>query len=359
VHSHLPLLRAVARADGTELRQLLAERRSDWPAFVRAAVAERLGGWLHHQLERTKVADLLPDEGRQTLRDAYMRQWSRSRVLAATQRRLGEALDHAAIDAIFFKGTLFAERYYGDSGARSMVDVDVLLRSARDVERVEPLLAADGFQPAYGTLLGRRTTQRFVHQFTYRRERLPIEVHWVLRRDPSIAIDGERLWRDTVSIQSGGRTIRALADADELLAQILGVVADMQLGKLGWKPVIDIHRLLSTSGHAIDWDAFFALRARESTLRASVWALEQTLRWLDASAALPALADSLARARSRIRLPALLGTDLVDARSAARQRFTAFQLYDAPLVAALAWWTISLPFRIAAFGVARDAFTKP
>jgi len=346
----LSLIRTAVRKSDEDLRAALVGWRGDWEELVRFAALHHLAGWLYQRLERAGLCSLVPDGALSIARDLFVRQFGRNRLLARAQLSLAKRLREARVDALFMKGVFFALRFYGDPNARSIGDIDILLRNPADLDRVERLLLEEGFRRLYRTLFGRRVTQRFVHHFAYGKGPIFVEVHWVLRRQPSLRIDRERLWRDRASVERAGLTFDVLSVEDELLMQVLGVVTDLEVGYLSLKSHVDIYRLLATAGVAIDWNDFFAGRLRERTLRASVWVLSETLYWLDAREDFPMLAAAIDERLAQLRLlPSQAPGPPLGSALPKRHTVTALRLLDTPLIGALAWWILATPFRVAAY----------
>ena len=94
------------------------------------------------------------------------------------------------------------------------------------------------------SLLGQRLSRRFTHHFEYRREDIPVEVHWVLQQHFSFALDYPRLWRESERSSFRGRRYRRLSAEYELVVHILSLLTDLQVGKLTLKSFVDMYRIL-------------------------------------------------------------------------------------------------------------------
>jgi hypothetical protein len=254
---------------------------------------------------------------------------------------------------LFLKGPLLAQRFYGGLEGRAAADLDLFVRS-RELSRVEALLLEAGYAPAFRVLLNRRLSRYFAHHFEYRRLGLPLDVHWEFQRHFTFAIDYGRVWRSASRVELRGREYEVVSDEYELVLQILGVLTDLQVGKLALRSLVDIHRILRCLDPLTDWPEFLARRQRERILRPSVYILALVVDLLRCGAEFPAL-----RAALEPSLRHLPSTDLgvraaLESRPlSAGQKLLALRMYESPVAATLSWWLLSLPFRLAVYGVTR------
>jgi hypothetical protein len=351
---HLAVVRALVRRDRDELQRMLADPATDVAGFLRFAHRHQLGSYVYWSLRQLELARALPPPLLAATKASALVERTRSERLAALLGELGQLFDGDGVRVLFMKGPLFAQRFYGGLDARGFSDLDILIPAPADVDRVEALLLGAGFERAFRTLGTRRLTRWFAHHFEYRRDGLPLDVHWVLQRHFSFAIDYPRLWATAARVAFGGRTFTAASDEYELVLQILGVLTDLQVGKLSLRTVVDVERVVETVEGTMDWRAFLARRAGERILRPTLFVLALALDVLDCADRVPALGDALAEHRRvapsiELARRAVLASRPLDAR----QKLLALRVYETPLAASLAWWALSLPFRVAAYGITR------
>jgi len=348
---NLALLRAVVKEDVAALDRALQGPDPDLPAFLDFADQHRLLGYVYRALQRLGSLGTLPPRSRERAKLAYLRQWQKNERLARELARLSELFERQGVDVLWLKGPLLAQRFHGDVGARSIADLDVLVKGGRDLEHVERLLLADGYARAYGLLFGRRLSRAFTHHFSYRSGDVVVEVHWVLQRHFTFGIDYARVWRDAVQMSFRGRACRATSDEYELVLQILSALTDLQVGTLLLKPFIDMYKIVRILEQDGDWDGFFARRRREGLFTCSAYFLGLLLDTLDCAGELPTLAACLCE--TNVYSPPGNAEGLQYAlhggRLDARQKLAALRLYQTSLGAALAWWALSLPFRLAVY----------
>lgn len=343
-------LRAVAgalvRGEPEAVRAALPTRSADWERLAALADRHRLSGYLHLGLEDLSHP-AAPPAIRQRLQAFYLRQWARNERLLHELFRLERALAERREEFLFFKGPLLALRLYGRLDARAISDLDLLLRRPERVPAVEAQLAAAGYARSSHLFVSHRLSRRFVHHLEYWKEDLPLELHWTLRRHPSLSLDPEAIWRRREELPLDGHVHPVASPEDELLAQILSAPVDLQIGQLSLRPFLEIYMMLRGMARVPDWRAFLARREREGTLRASV-AVLRAVESLFGVDGIPGLAPAL-RGRGGDRASDHLLAALrrpAASRLSPRWKLRAFGLYECSRATSLLWWGVSLPARL-------------
>jgi Uncharacterised nucleotidyltransferase len=282
---------------------------------------------------------------------SYLHQWRKSEVLLREMARLAAIFDGEGLSVLWLKGPVLGERFYGDASARSTSDLDLLVRTERDLPRIEQVLLEAGYVQCYGLLLGQRLSRCFTHHFLYRRVGQPVEVHWALQRHYTFDFDYRRVWADAATVHLRGSAYRATSGEYELVLRIVGALTDLQVSHINLKPFVDMYHIARTIDAETDWTAFLARRRRERIWRASTYFLGLMLELLGCEDELGALAEVLARRSGRRRQLTTTELELIfhGRPSDARQKLFAFRLFDAPLIGAVGWWAVSLPFRLAVY----------
>ena len=190
----LKILRALVKGDAAAVRRSLGAGDMDAGSFFQFAHSHRLGSVAYRALRDLGLAGALPPRALAAAKASSLTEGRRGERLATQMRELAGQLERHELEVLYVKGPLFSERFYGGADARGFADLDILLRVPDDVDRVESVLRQAGFEPAFRTLLGRRITRYFSHHFEYRRDSLPLDVHWELQRHFTFAIDYQRVW---------------------------------------------------------------------------------------------------------------------------------------------------------------------
>jgi Uncharacterised nucleotidyltransferase len=347
---HLGLLRAIVGADVATVRAALCEPATDLIAFLSFVHVHHLGAFTYWAIRQLGLANDIPPRTDVVMRASSLVERRRTERQLAQLRELADLCERAGVAVLFMKGPLFAQRFYASLDARGFSDLDLLLRAPSDLDRLEAVLVAAGYRPAFRVLGTRRMSRWFAHHFEYVRQDLPLDVHWALQRHVSFAVDYEAVWSTASEVALAGRTYRATSAEYELVLQILGVVTDLQVGQLTLRPLVDVHRILRAMDSTSNWDVFFAARRRERILRPCLYVLALVLDLLDCG-------RQFANLQSRVAAELSVLPSLEPARRAVlesrkldlRQKLLSFRLYETPLPAAVAWWVVSLPFRVAVY----------
>jgi hypothetical protein len=319
---------------------LPAWRADEWETLAPRADAHRLSGYFFSRLQRHPARAHIPPRVLQQWRAYYMRQWANNTRLFAALRRLSKTF---ADTLLFFKGPLLAYRLYGALDARAISDLDVLLRDRNAFRETDAQLRALGYRRVSRVLIAPRVSQQFTSHFEYRGTDASLELHWNLQQHPALRIDTHALWarRERVTVER--ETFATLALQDELFAALLAVPVDAQLNKLTVRALFEIYLLSRKLGDAFAWDEWFAERQRDASYRLAVTALDAVARLFGAARVPQKWKAFLAHAPASN--PVLTSFARL---SAWERRRTALALYEYPLVAAGAWWALSLGGRMLA-----------
>lgn len=347
---HLALLRSLVKPDVAAVRDALSDPKTDLIGFLRFAHHHQLGAYAYWTFQQLGVTGELPARTVAATRASSLVERRRTERQVRQLRDLADLLDRHGAQVLFMKGPLLTQRFYGSLDARGFSDLDILIRSPDDLDRIEAMLLDDGYEPAFRVLTSRRLSRYFAHHFEYRRNGLPLDVHWALQRHFTFAIDYAHIWATFSDVTLQGRSYRATSDEYELVLQIVGVLTDLQVGQLALRSLVDIHRVLKTVDSTLDWAAFFSRRQRERILRPCLYVLAVVLDVLDCRDQFATLGRLLEPRLSSLPSVRLARRAVLESRKVdVGQKLLAFRLYESSLVAAFSWWLVSLPFRFAVY----------
>lgn len=341
------LLVRLVRRDAPAVDRLLATGRA---SLERLAGADRLQGIavvLLDALEALDRCDRLPAPALAQLKERRRRQEVRSVVLLRALEDVTARFADAALPVVLLKGPYLADRFYGRLGAREFGDLDLLVPSSGRTQ-ADALLHAAGYARRSGVLLGASLTSFFVHGFDYGKEDARLDLHWRLSRHPSLHVDAAALWRKLGSWRVGERTHAVLSDEHEVVFAALSLVRDLERRRAKVKNVLDVIQVVAAVDGGHDWEATFASGRREGTLGPLVNVLALCLDLADAADLAPRLAAILDRWRERRVAFRAGGSPLVciPERCGVGNKLWSARVHDSSLVGWLAWWAVSLPFRI-------------
>jgi len=254
--------------------------RGTWPGpdeelVLRAAIAEDEGAiahwetWLHrNDIDRLSFASyrLLPLVYRNLsrfgyvspvmakLKGAYRQSWVRNQLLLETTAAVVGELAEIGVATVLLKGLPMALRTYGDVGARSMGDADLLVRPERAVDAFAWLNSA-GWVPTRG---GRFDPARRSSVGLASRDGLEVDLHWYPIADRPFPAAADPFWEGAGPL--GVSNIEAVNPTDQmLLALVQGLTWEKDL-PIRWIP--DVVLSLRRHGDELDWARFLDLAAR-------------------------------------------------------------------------------------------------
>ena len=208
----------------------------------------------------------LPDDIGAELRTRFQSSVQWSLAQSAELARLTALLEESEITSIALKGPLLSRYLYGELGARSSGDIDLLVKPG-DLLRIRDLLLSRGYRVA--------NTLHWNSDSAYLRSReneisfgspsgVSIDVHWrILPRYFASPFDGLDVWSEPKTTRLAGRRVLTLGP-EHLLLLISSHSAKHGFERLGW--ICDIARFLIVSGNLV-WPAAVAQARRTRTLR--------------------------------------------------------------------------------------------
>jgi hypothetical protein len=249
---------------------------------------------------------------------------------------------------ILLKGPSLAERHYGGLDAREFMDLDLLVTVA-DRQRAGQAIERAGFARRSRVLVHATLTSWFVHAFDYGQSGAGLDLHWRLSRHPSLRLDERALWQARQRARIAGRDVHVLADGDDIVFGALSLLRDIERGRPKAKNVVDLVQIAAAADGALDWDALLDRSRRDGTRGPLVNVLTGCLEAANAQSLVPNLSAALTRhaARRIAGAPSASPFRFAPDAGGLGNKWWAARVYDTSFVAWAAWWTASLPFRLA------------
>lgn len=227
--------------------------KEDWDSFLLTLDSQRLTGVAAAASQDGTLR--LSDEQLEELVDHHGHAMLWSLVVERKLLSLADRFDEAGIEFIALKGSTMAHTVYPDPSWRPFADVDLLVRT-RDWRRSCDLLAGLGFdrrlpepRPGFDERFGKAA----VHS---NGDGVEIDLHRTLVLGPfGLWIDPEDLFRRTVPLRLGGRTVRRLDDTALLLHACIHA-------SLGWAPpqLMPLRDVVQVASNGrVDWAEFMRL----------------------------------------------------------------------------------------------------
>jgi len=172
-------------------------------------------------------------------------------ILVETETILA-ALQLAGIPAAGLKGIYLLENVYPDIGARSMSDVDLLVKK-QDLPKCLAVMHELGYQAnSYFSLADKNIDTKHVPPMEKAGSHL-VEVHWtLLEEDEPFTIDANALWKRVIPAQIANVDALALGVEDLVLHMCLHLTYQHYL-QLGLRGLLDIAMVIHKFQAQIDW----------------------------------------------------------------------------------------------------------
>jgi hypothetical protein len=292
------------------------------------AIAQNMGPYLLHRLQRSGALAGLSEEARAALQSAYYQAVAANTIQRQELANVLEALERAEVDVVLLKGTALAYTVYADPVSRLKGDTDAWIRTDRlpaaitALERLGYRSRSKGDRPpALASLVGGE--QQMISG-------IPgtglIELQWPAFRGEwtrhTTQIDHDALRARCLPVVVEGQRALVMAPGDTLIHLCHHQAISHQFSFPGVRGLLDLHLIVESA--SLDWRGVVAC-ARAWRLSTVVWAmLDLTRRLLDTPIpddVLNALAPSSGRRRAIQRLQ--LDRMLIEMRSAGyhRRRF--------------------------------------
>ena len=220
-----------------------------------------------HRLLSAALRDQsIPEAVQQTLRCALEESVRRSLAQTGELARVAGLFEERGIPMVALKGPLLSHYLYGDLGARTSGDID-LLAKRKDVARIHDVLISQGYRltstlhwnSASACLRSRESEVSFESP-----SEVSIDVHWrLLPRYFASAFDEMDGWESLRTLTLAGRRVHTLAP-EPLLLFLCSHGAKHMFERLGW--ICDVARFLIVT-RELDWAATVAAARRTRALR--------------------------------------------------------------------------------------------
>lgn len=207
---------------------------SEWENVIRLSARHGVTPLLYYRLKAAGLSANLPDAIQQRLRVIYLQSAARNIRLYHELSKVLTVLKDNGIPVIVLKGAYLDEVVYGNTGLRTMDDVDILFRK-EDLGRAQQLLMDAGYLSGNSGLL--------------------LDVHWGI--DLSIAdldIDMERLWKSSRPAAIAGVEVLALSPEDFLLHLCLHLCFHHLFEFAGLRALCDIRETIMHYHSQIPWE---------------------------------------------------------------------------------------------------------
>lgn len=236
-----------------QLSALTAQLDEDqWQALIAEADRQNITPYLYTLLVNLNISYGMEIPQREKLNQLHLSNTVRNMLIMHDVEIILRSLQKAGVPAAGLKGIYLLENIYPDIGARSMNDIDLLVRKP-DLPICLAVMGELGYQPnTYFNLADKNIDTKHVPPM--KKESGPlVELHWtLLEEDEPFTIDAEALWERIVPATIAIVDARALSVEDLILHLSIHLTYQHYLN-LGLRGLMDIALVIHKFRSKIDW----------------------------------------------------------------------------------------------------------
>ncbi len=223
-----------------------------WEALIDEAAGQSLTPYLYRLLVEHEERNDLKLPQKDQLHLSYLSTAVRNTLILHEAQVLLSSLNKVGIAVAGLKGVFLLENVYGDIGARSMNDTDLLLKK-QDLSACIEILQGLGYTPStYFSLNDENTDTKHLPPMQKPGGTL-VEVHWtLLEENEPFTIDAKTLWERAMPATIAEVDALALCVEDLILHLCLHLTYQHYL-QLGLRSLLDVALVIHKFREEIDW----------------------------------------------------------------------------------------------------------
>jgi len=243
---------ALARVEDKTVVMLSQMNGEQWDGLVSEAYRQDLAPLLQTFLTRQADPHSLALPLKEKLKQTYLITAAQNTLALHNAKTLLTAFQRAGIPAAGLKGVYLLEQIYPDIGARSMNDIDLLIKK-QDLPKCLAVMQEMGYQTVtYFSLADENIDTKHVPPMKKAGGPL-VELHWtLLEEDEPFTIDADAIWQRTVPARIANVDALALGVEDLILHLCLHLTYQHYLN-LGLRGLMDIALVINKFSTEIDW----------------------------------------------------------------------------------------------------------
>jgi len=240
----------------------------DWPEMTSLIMKKGLAGHFYSMLYQSPIAAaLIPADTMEILKNAARRIAAHNVFYETHCAAILKDLSAAGIESILLKGFSYMRDIYGDTSARGLSDIDLLVRPA-DRIRAHKYLIDNGFSlfviPSFrgsredfirlADILGETHYMKKTGALT-----ASIDLHWKMRAEfpmnNYMDLDKFPWWKNTTTVDIGDARARRLLPEMQFMHLALHFAIRHHYWGLRW--FVELFLFLKTFGEKLDWEFIY------------------------------------------------------------------------------------------------------
>lgn len=244
-----------------------ALQNMDWAAMITAIKKTGTAGYFYALFFQTEVGSKVPAVVVDILKKAAHRIAAHNALYESECAKLIKGLSAMGVENILLKGLSYMEDIYGDTSARGMSDIDLLIRPDDRMKALEYLLAEGysnyvipsfkGSQDDFTKLTDITGESHFMKKSGVLT--VGIDLHWKMRAgyplNDYLALDRLPWWEHNSTVIIGGASARRLSPEMQFIHLALHFAIHHEYTGLRW--FIEICLFINRYGNDLDWEFIY------------------------------------------------------------------------------------------------------
>jgi hypothetical protein len=245
-------------------RKISPLQKADWPPLVAAIEKTGMAGYFSDLFCQNQARLEVPTAMVDTLKKAARRVAARNAFFESECAKLLKGFSSAGVESILLKGLSYMEDIYGNTSARTMSDIDLLIRPD-DLMKAVDYLHADGYSDyLIQSFKGNRDDFAKLTDITGESHFMKksgaltvgVDLHWKMRAgyplNDYLTLDRFPWWEHNGMVVIDGVTARRLSPEMQFIHLALHFAIHHEYTGLRW--FIELCLFLRRYGGTIDWD---------------------------------------------------------------------------------------------------------
>lgn len=262
-------LLAALNSDGLTSGKMPALQNVDWPVMITAIKKTGMAGYFSTLLFQTDIDFKIPAAEVETLKKAARRITAYNALYESECARLLKGFSAMGVENILLKGFSYMEDIFGDTSARRMGDIDLLIRPDHRVTVMNYMLAEGysnyvtpsfkGSQDDFTSLADLKGESHFMKKSGALT--VNIDLHWRLRANfpmnDYLALDRFPWWEHNGTVIIGGVLARRLSPEMQFIHLALHFALHHQYTGLRW--FIELSLFIKRFRNDLDWEFIYTI----------------------------------------------------------------------------------------------------
>ncbi|KFO67377.1 hypothetical protein ER57_11230 [Smithella sp. SCADC] len=271
VNENILSLTAALNSGGLVSGKTPAWHNADWPTMIAALEKTGMAGYFSVLFSKTEAGLKIPAADFDTLKKTARRIAAYNALYESECAELLKGLSAMGVKSILLKGLSYMEDIYGDTSARGMSDIDLLIRPDDRMKALDYLLS-DGYsgyvipsfkgsKDDFAKLTDITGESHFIKQSGVLT--VGIDLHWKMRAgyplNDYLLLDRFPWWEQTGMVVIGGATARRLSPEMQFIHLALHFAIHHQYTGLRW--FIELCLFIKRYKSDLDWEFIYKTSA--------------------------------------------------------------------------------------------------